>query len=286
MSVGIQNESRTDVAIAGSLSQAPRPMFIEEAAESPISAHWDIARDEKASPESRFEAVQELIQADNDVSAFIASELERDDLIERWRDLVVFLAEDLQFPAAIRRNIGERLLVVASAIRKSPKVGANKVAWAALRRAATLLPGEPSRFLCFLDRHGVVDTRSVALRCIQRVFETSPPADIPAEKDVADRVADFADKFLDPDVFASGENALIAQNAIFALATLGDDRLDRSVDAAARLNRRWMNRQLATGLADIVGAWRANDSDGRLCPAMARIDRQIGKLKQYSSNQE
>jgi hypothetical protein len=177
--------------------------------ETNLKALWSKTRDDGCSPEDRLLALRDLLRLSEAVPQFVATELMRDDVAEDWRDVLVFFAEDLHFPNDLRRGVGERLLFLASTLQHSARAWADRVAWAAMRRAATMLPPEPGRYLIFLDRRGVVDTRSVAMRCIQRMFEKSPPEDVRPINGIADRIVEFAMKFLDPDVFTGGENGLI-----------------------------------------------------------------------------
>ena len=245
----------------------------------PTNRLWDRAKDESLPAHERVAALSELTALEDRTAAdYVAAQLDKDTPLEDWQNALVFLAEQIAYPAAERSRIGERLLSIATRLRASTKAGTDKVVWSAMRRAATLLPPDPNRFVAFLDRKGAVDTRATALRCIQRMFEPAPPASQDAFRGVADRVDVFASKFLDPDVFAGGENALIGQNAIYALAALGDSRVEQAAARARSLCRRWMNRQLKTGLQQILAAWRSNGGLVQSHPAIVRVESIIGSF--------
>lgn len=208
----------------------------------------------------RLESLYSLLErSPQQAVLYVTEELLRDDLSEEWCNALVILAEDVRFPELLRATIGDRLMEIAQKLRSSAKVGNDRVVRSALRRAVTLLSPDPSRLLIFLNRvDGIVDTRSTALLCIERMFEAAPPVRPDAYTPVADRVAEFALKFLDPDVFAGGENAAIAINAICALAALGDARLNDVLAAARRLNRRWLNHQVRLRLEQLLTSWRSH----------------------------
>lgn len=212
--------------------------------------------DPNSSPEDRTQALGELFGTDAEVEAvlFIADELGRRDLPPGWRDAVVFAAEDVHFPADLREQVADRLLVLAADLRDRADAPA-KVVWSALRRGASLLPaGTAGRLLCFLAPGGAVDTRAVALRAVTRAYEGGPAFDVPAE--VVDRSARLAERFLDPDVFAAGEPSLIARNAVTAVAALGDSRLAGLLDAVRRLDRAWLTRRVRVDLTQLARDWQ------------------------------
>jgi hypothetical protein len=213
------------------------------------------------------------------VAEFVMDELSREDLAEEWRDALVFLAEDIHLPKPLRQRMGDRLLAIAASLRSSAKLGVERVVWSALRRASSLLPEDQAgRFLPFLDCPSLVDTRSVALRCIERMFKPAPPVEGHPLPSLSERVAEFAFKFLDPDVFAGGENALIAQNAVCALAALGDPRLGDVIGRVNQLRRSWMNRQVHTRLEQLLGSWRSREVS--LCdhPAFQNLEDRLRSL--------
>ena len=103
------------------------------------------------------------------------------------------------------------------------------------RRGASLIDStKVDQLLAFLIP-GTVDTRAVALQSIAKMYEAKPPDRVPVP--VADRVYRFAERFLDPDVFMPGEPSLIARNAIYALAAMGDQRLESVLAAVHSLGR-------------------------------------------------
>src|SRR5437763_11341815 len=161
---------------------------------------WSAIRDPGSRVSRRLDAIQTLLESDPVAAVeFVVDELGRDDLAEGWRDALVFLAEDIHLPTPLRQLVGDRLLAIAASLRGSAKLGVEKVVWSALRRAASLLPPDQAeRFLPFLDCPSLVDTRSVALRCLERVFEPAPPVEGHLVAALRERVAQFAFKFLDP----------------------------------------------------------------------------------------
>jgi hypothetical protein len=267
-------------SLEGDSLERTAPPKRDETEGVPTEVLWSRLRDETASASDRAEALSNLLDiSPEQVISHVVGEILRDDLSDEWRSALVFLAEDVHFPESSRQNIGERLLNIAQKLRLSTKAAIDKVVWSAMRRAVTLLPPDPARMLIFLDRgEGVIDTRSTALLCIERSFELAPPISCETYKPIVDRVADFAFKFLDPDVFAGGENALIAQNAVCALAALGDPRFDDAVASVRRLGRRWMNHQLRLRLEHLLTSWRSRGDAVASHPALRRIEEQLRSL--------
>jgi hypothetical protein len=258
-----------------------KPTLPPEALSPAVPELWSAIRDPDSRVSQRLEAVQGLLELDPVAAMeFVVDELFRDDLAEEWRDALVFLAEDIRLPKASRQRVGDRLLAIAASLRGSAKLGVEQVVWSALRRAASLLPPDQAeRFLPFLDCPSLVDTRSVALRCLERMFEPTPPVEGHPVTALRERVAQFAFKFLDPDVFAGGENALIAQNALCALAALGDPRLGDVIGRVNQLGRPWMNRQVRTRLEQLLESWRSRDTSAPDHPAFQNLEDRLYSLR-------
>ena len=270
---------------SGALKDSTNQSFAEKLApcendlDNPSETALSRLRDQSASAFKRVDALRNLLNSDADAAAsYMVAELDREDISDDWRNVLVFLAEDFHFPIPLRQRVGERLLAIARQLRLSTKAGIDKVVWSAMRRAFSLLSPDPGLILPFLERQGAVDTRSVALRCIERQFELAPPSNPKELEPIADRVAAFAFKFLDPDVFAGGENASIAQNAVCALASLGDTRLGEAIRCVKILGRRWMNRQIRVRLEQLLAGWRSRDVTVVSNPAFRSLEEQIGSL--------
>jgi hypothetical protein len=248
--VGQDQPKRTDLAKG-------QPPGGSDAAHRPLSTddHWAVFIDTKASAGSRVAALAGLRGSplESDAAAYLAEELSRVDIQPEWRDAAVFAAEDTHFPPALRESVGEASLNIASALRNQPDAP-EKVVWSALRRGASLLPTtKVDRLLAFLAPGGTVDTRSVALQCVARMYEAEPPTTVPVA--VADRAHRFAERFLDPDVFTPGEPSLIARNAVSALAAVGDPRLGDALAAVRSLGRPWLVRRVRDELNRVYRGW-------------------------------
>jgi hypothetical protein len=249
--VGQDEPQRNDPAKSqplGGSDATHRPLSIDD--------HWAVFIDTRASAASRVAALAGLRggSLESDAAAYLAGELGRVGIQPQWRDAAVFAAEDTHFPPALREGVGEALLNIASALRNQPDAP-EKVVWSALRRGASLLPTTTvDRLLAFLAPGSTVDTRSVALQCIARMYEAEPPTAVPVA--VADRAHRFAERFLDPDVFTPGEPSLIARNAVSALAALGDPRLGGALAAVLSLGRPWLVRRVKDELNRVYHGWR------------------------------
>ncbi|MDQ3330994.1 MAG: hypothetical protein M3552_10115 [Planctomycetota bacterium] len=231
----------------------------KEAAAEPFS-YREVATDSNQTVSAREEAIQLwILDEPNAAASFVASELLNKQLAEDWRNFLIFTAEDIHFSnPEERQQVGWRLREIADEIRTS-KLAANRyIVWSALRRSSSILgTGGVEDLVQFLDVSGKIDTRLVALQSIARVFEATPPACLATYGKVADRVHDFAAKFLDPDVFIPGENSAIAQQAIQALAAMGDPRLTKGLKRIEHLGRDWVAQQVLRNLQELLQRWKA-----------------------------
>jgi hypothetical protein len=177
-------------------------------------------------------------------------------LAEAWRDHLVFVVEDIAITdVEVRQRLRARLIEIAGTLRKSPKAGVERVVWSAIRRGVSLsAPNEMEWLLDFMKLQGPVDTRLVALQCVSRKYEAVPAPKSRELELLEARVADFAHKYLDPDVFASGANAAIAQNAIVALVALGSEKWDDVLESVRQLQKPWFVRQLSRKLDGLLAA--------------------------------
>jgi hypothetical protein len=225
-----------------------------DASETTRSNDWSVLGNLEADPATRLAALGRLLDSPHreGIAVFLVDELLCPDRPEEWRDALVFAAEGIHFPPELRSTAADRLLAIAWALRAEPE-GREKVVWSALRRGASLLePDQMERILPFLES-GLVDTRAVALQAISRTFEPHPPEAVSIK--VANRVFEFASKFLDPDVFTPGEPSLIARNAVAALTAVGDPRLQAAIESVGPLNRGFLTRRIRQELERIRSGW-------------------------------
>jgi len=231
--------------------------YLGDATTRPLSPDDQLAVliDTKASAVSRVAALTGLRGSplESVAVAYLAREIIRMELPPEWRDAAVFAVEATHFPPDLREGVGEALLNIAYALRAQPD-GPERVVWSALRRGASLLPTtKVDRLLGFLATDGTVDTRSVALQCVSRMYEAEPPSAVPLA--VADRVHLFAERFLDPVVFTPGEPSVIARSAVSALAAVGDRRLGDALTALHSLGRLWLVRRVRDELNRLYRGW-------------------------------
>ncbi len=242
----------------------------------------DIARDSTASTTDRIAALGEWMAThDDDVSAFIIAELCRMDLAEDWRNALVYAAENATFKKPEdQARVCSRLRELALELRETTKTGTEHVVWSAIRRLSSLIPSEDANgLLAFLDRKGRVDTRMVALQCVARVFQNGPPSGRNAVEPLERRVAEYAEKFLDPDVFESGENSSIARNAVLALAALGSPRLEGCMSRVDALGKRWLSRRIRHQLQELLDSWKAHGVESEKTPAMQVVERALATVR-------
>ena len=243
---------------------------------------WSQVGDSELPPSDRVQALQECLVADNSRAVdIIVDELCRDDVSDEWRNAIIFAAENVYFEhPAQQAKVRSRLRELALELREISQAGTDHVVWSAMRRFSSLMPPEEANDLVeFLDRKGVVDTRMVALQCVARVFHAGPPSDIATLEPLTQRVAEYAQKFLDPDVFAGGENSSIARNAVLALASLGSPKLQ---DCAARVNalgRRWLSIQVPRQLEELLDSWKVQDPGSEGGPAFEIVQKTLETIR-------
>jgi hypothetical protein len=245
-----------------------------------VSGLWVQVQNESLSVPDRLEGVFKLLGADREkVTNYVAAELAREGAHEDWIFALVFLAEDIHFPADQQQFAKDALLRIAHSFRKSTKAGAERIVWSAIRRASSLLaPAQVGLLVPFLERGGVVDARAVTLKCIEKMFLTAPPADPESVQQIGERAHTLANKFLDPDIFGGGEDALLAQSAVCALAAIGDTRFGDALTMAAKLNRRWLKHQLRTRLDSLRDSWRSKGMDAATSDAFRNLETGLSKL--------
>jgi len=236
---------------------------------------WSEACDSDSPANHRVRALQECLLADNSRAVgLMVDELHRDDAPDEWRDAIVFAAENVHFKDPEQQaRVRSRLRELALQLRELSRAGTEHVVWSAMRRFSSLTPPEEANDLLeFLDRKGVVDTRMVALQCIARLFHAAPPSDPAALEPLAGRVAEYAEKFLDRDVFAGGENSSIARNALLALAALGSPKLQDCVARVNVLGRRWLSRQVRRQLQELLDSWESHRVEPEGNPAFKVVE--------------
>lgn len=245
-----------------------------------VSDLWALVQDESASVQNRLEAIHKLLGADRqNAIQYVAGELAREGTHEDWVIALVFLAEDVHFPADRQQIVKDALLRIARLFCKSTKAGAARVVWSAIRRASSLLaPAQANLLVPFLEREGVVDARAVTLKCVEKLFLPAPPANPESVRPIGDRAHTLAMKFLDPDIFGGGEYALLAQSAVCTLAAIGDARFGDAVTLAAGLNRRWLKHQLRTRLNILRTSWQSKSAVITASSAFRNLEKELTKL--------
>jgi hypothetical protein len=192
---------------------------------------------------------------------------------------LVFLAEDVHFPAESQQAVKDALLRIARSFRKNTKAGTDRVVWSAIRRASSLLaPEEVNLLVPFLERDGIVDARAVTLKCVEKLFLPAPPTNPELVRPIGDRANMLAQKFLDPDIFGGGEHALLAQSAVCTLAAIGDARVGEAVALAIKLNRRWLKHQLRSRLDILFSSWQSKGKSVIASAAFGNLQSVLKKL--------
>ncbi|MBC7818181.1 MAG: hypothetical protein IAG10_14940 [Planctomycetaceae bacterium] len=218
----------------------------------------DIAKDMLSPLPDRIEALNEWIFLDNDsAAAFVLDELKNGEANDEWLTALVFAAEDVKLPLAEQQDQAARLLRdVALNLRNRAEARFERVVWSAIRRFGSLVPVENAdQLLNFLDRKGAVDTRLVALQSVVHIFELEPLADPATVQRLADRVFELAIKLLDRDLLFPGEIAAIVEQAIQALACMGDPRLRDCFDRLPSVEAPWFAELVNRNLRGLLDEW-------------------------------
>ena len=150
---------------------------------------WKCVQDVANPTTERESALYLCAESDEDrAAAFLADELERDDIPIEWQNTLVLCAETIQFHEdSVRHRLWSRLLEIASRRCREPDDTASKpVVFSAIRCLSSMIPGEElPRLLPFLEPPAPLETRLVTLQCIVNVFEVGPPT-------APDQLAQFA----------------------------------------------------------------------------------------------
>ena len=243
---------------------------------------WARVTDDSLGTQDRIDALYECMSSEQDkVARYVLDTLGEADINERWRDAVVFATEDLQLTnAKLRSGLEEDLLGVAKRLMSSTRAADERVVWSALRTATSLMPtDEVKRLGSFLGPPSPVDTRLVALRCVTRIFEPAPPQPKDYPQELANRIAELADKFLDPDLLIPGEHAAIAIHAVTALVALCDPRAEAAVQQVVQLKCDWVARLIRQELQRLLSSWETSEADGVSQRPADHVGKLLGELQ-------
>ena len=152
-----------------------------------------------------------------------------------------------------------------------------------MRRHTSLIATEEvPGLLEFLNVSSQVDTRLITLLCIVQKFALSPPP--PTEQallvPLCERIAQIANKFLDPDVFSPGENAAIVEAATHALSVMVNNYVGDLLYDICQLNIPWLVRQILHDLTSTLEAWSRSKIEK--CQSFMQLQECIDTLERYS----
>lgn len=240
-----------------------------------------VVADESRPLIERVEALQSWIAEENDQAArFVLDQLKSERTDTLWRAALVLATETIDFSHGdLRREATTVLQRVSLALRDERTPGIERAVYCAIARYASLVdPVDADEFCAFLDRDGYVDTRLAALKGIVHLFEMSPPEHGGQYARLRDRIVELAQKLLDRDVFASGQNSAIAKEALVATGTLGDARLLDLVGLAIQVKRDWFQRELRRRLDELRNLWTENGMDAK-SEAFRQLESAIDSIK-------
>lgn len=207
--------------------------------------------------EERSESLAFLIHsnrlASDQLAQWLIDELNQSEDSRDWQAELISAIEAVHLPVKYRSIACEILLTTVRKLRSNPSV-TKPIVYSALRRGVSLLePSQVGQLLDFLDNSYAIDTRAVSLQSISRLYHRQPPEKLPEQ--IADRVVTLGTKYLDPDVFQSGEMSFLARYAVAATAVLGDHRLSDLIQQVQSLRKTWLNRRLVEELKTIRKGW-------------------------------
>ena len=128
--------------------------------------------------------------------------------------------------------------------------------WSAIRKYASLIEQfEVSTLLPFLTGKSTLATRQVVLQAIHAIFQRSPVKTFDLVRDLAGRVAEIAEKYIDPDLVISPENNSLALNAFVALAALGDPRTSQLAKRVKEIASSFFLRRSGQILGELAILW-------------------------------
>ena len=232
------------------------------------------ALDEDVPVESWLDALRELMANDSAVAAsFVYAELEKPNLSEQWRRIVIYAAESVRFAdPAMRAKVAVSLLRHACELRVSSSADDTPVVMCAIRRAGSILPQHLLTELSgFLSAPSPIDTRIVTLQAINSIILAAPLEGIDIGT-LGNRATTLALKHWDEDVFKAGEISVIAIEATIAATVLGDARISQVIELANRTGRRLLIGKLKSRLQAVVTQW------GNQPSAAARVNDVISLL--------
>ncbi len=241
---------------------------------------WAEARSTGVPIEGRIEALSALAQTEpEDVGRYVVEELSRDRLPDQWRDALITFAEHLLVEdALLRERFRQLLLDYAGRLRLSPRPRTCYVVWSAIRTYTSLISAaEAPSLLPLLGPPDPIETRLITLQGIVHLFEKKPAEDSKSATELADRIYELANKFLDIDWLVPGEKATIGQVATQSLAALGDKRLADCVSKVRSLGKRWVTRMIAQKLEVLLEMWNMHE-DAKQSETFSFVRQQLNAL--------
>ncbi|MBI3270405.1 MAG: hypothetical protein HYZ53_15455 [Planctomycetes bacterium] len=232
--------------------------------------------------EDRVAALEELFhRPDRSLAECLVAALERGDLESDWRDVLLLGAECVEVRAvSLRARLGRALRRHCLCLRDDSRAKAVGPLCAGLRRYASLMPlAELPFWLEFLRPEDRVETRQVALQSLVNVLATEGPP--PARPDLARvraRVLELAEKFLDPELVGTPENAALGLNAFCAAAALAEEGTVALARKLVELRRPFLLRQAVRLLEPVGKEWKRLSKEGRCAAGALRVVRRVVRM--------
>ena len=228
-------------------------------AQSELGPNLDEMIPTDAAPAARHVAAEPPIAEQTEPSQALIDrfeQLEGQASPSQWLDMLSAI-EHTEFSSSQSRVLGPRLVQWAVAHRDEPQREYRKCVLSAIRSGASMLQSaDVSILLPLLEPRHAVETATVTVKMIGRIFEAYPPSEPDAHPDVAAELHEFARFLTNPRVIdlAAG-NAASLQLAVYALAAMGSSECVRLAKDVGAMNITWFTEQTHDDLADLRDRW-------------------------------
>jgi hypothetical protein len=182
-------------------------------------------------------------------------ELDPDHDRHQLREAIV-RAEKVGFAPEDSARVAPRLLELAVYYRDSSDPEDRPVVWSAIRTGASMLrPEDAVRLLPLLEPGHPIETSTVTVKMIGRLFEAHPPADSNRFGDVEHELERITDSLLNRYAIAIPQSAAMAQLAVYALAAVGSSSTDALALRIRELAAGWFTHRTIYKLHELQEHW-------------------------------
>lgn len=170
---------------------------------------------------------------------------------------MILIAENMGFTVEQSKKLSSCLLNFAKKYRNSQDAQDESVVYSAIRTGASMLrPNDIHKLYDLLKPGYSIETVLVTVKMIGRIYEVQPPKSLNScNNDVANKIYDIAYTLLNKYVLISSQSTALAQLSIFALAAMGDTRLQEVVEIAKVIAPIWFGSQMCKSFCELKYKW-------------------------------